>query len=353
MYRPNRRLATLIVGIVPLVVFAGLLNVETLPGTDIDMTVPYVAEGPGPTIDTLSDFNGKEVIEISGAEVDNTSGQLNMTTVSIWSNLTLGRAMRKWLDRDSRLVPTETVFPQDVSKEEIAEKNATAFTTSEFNATAAALHYLKHPLDVEIVEVTDKSPAQNVLQLHDVVRQVGEKKVATPQEVVEAVGAHSPGDDIEVQVLRDGKEQTHKITLAEFPDDPKRPYLGVVLGPKPANDLKVEYTLQDIGGPSAGLIFSLAVVDKLSPGELTNGKFVAGTGTIDPAGNVGPIGGVSHKISAARAAGAEVFLVPALNCTEARGADAGDMTLVKVDTLGGAIDALKDDQSLAAAPSCQ
>ena len=349
--RPNRRLATLLVGIVPIVALTGILNVEKIPGTSIDLTVPYVAEGPGPTIDTLGEFDGKQVIDISGAPVDPHTGHLNMTTVSIWSNLTLGEAMRKWFSRDTRLVPAETVFPQDVPQEKIAEQNASAFAASEFNATAAALHYLKHPLDVEVVEVTDKSPAQNVLKTGDIVLKIDEKSVASPQEVVDTVGAHKPGDEVSILLRRDGKEETHKVTLGTYPGDEKRAYLGVMLGPKPANDLKVDYTLQDIGGPSAGLIFSLAVVDKLSPGELTQGRFVAGTGTINPAGEVGPIGGITHKIAAARDAGAEVFLVPAGNCAEALSANAGDMTLVKVDSLSGAVDALKDPKG-PQAPRC-
>lgn len=94
--------------------------------------------------------------------------------------------------------------------------------------------------------------------------------------------------------------------------------LGVILVSVPADGATIEYNLEDIGGPSAGLMFTLAVVDKLSPGELTGGKFIAGTGTISESGEVGPIGGITHKIRAAKDAGAEVFLTPAANCGKLR-----------------------------------
>jgi PDZ domain-containing protein len=102
----------------------------------------------------------------------------------------------------------------------------------------------------------------------------------------------------------------------------------------------IDFNLANIGGPSAGLMFSLAVVDKLTTGDLNDGKFVAGTGTIDSDGKVGSIGGITHKMLAAQEAGATVFLVPADNCDEAKTAQDDGLELVKVDNLGQAVDAL-------------
>ena len=112
------------------------------------------------------------------------------------------------------------------------------------------------------------------------------------------------------------------------------------------------FNLSDVGGPSAGLMFTLAVIDKMSAGDLNGGKFVAGTGTIDPVGKVGPIGGIQYKMVAAREAGAETFLVPADNCAEGRSMGDDCMELVKVDTLSGAVDSLHTLTSGGRPPAC-
>ena len=139
------------------------------------------------------------------------------------------------------------------------------------------------------------------------------------------------------------------MELGEHPDDAGTAFLGIGMSAQPAGDVNVEYNVSGIGGPSAGLILSLAVIDKLSPGDLTEGRHIAGTGSIDGSGAVGAIGGITHKISAAREGGADMFLVPADNCAEALTAEAGDMPLIRVETLDDAVEALEDP---AAAPTC-
>jgi PDZ domain-containing protein len=89
------------------------------------------------------------------------------------------------------------------------------------------------------------------------------------------------------------------------------------------------------------LMFALAVVDKLSPGELTGGRFVAGTGAIDAAGDVSPIGGIPFKMRAAHDAGATVFLVPDENCTEAAATAPAGLQLIRVTGLGDAVTQLE------------
>ena len=128
--------------------------------------------------------------------------------------------------------------------------------------------------------------------------------------------------------------------------------LGILMDSEPADGLKVHYNLNDIGGPSAGMMFSLAVIDKLTPGELNGGKFVAGTGTINDDGEVGPIGGITHKIRGSRDEGAELFLAPKGNCDAVKQADAGDMTVAAVSTLQEAVDAMEAFAAGRDVPTC-
>ncbi|NLZ57113.1 MAG: PDZ domain-containing protein, partial [Corynebacterium sp.] len=172
----------------------------------------------------------------------------------------------------------------------------------------------------------------------DTLTAVNGTPVTTPGQVQEMIRNMAPGDEVNIDYLRGGEEETATVVLGEHPQDPQVPLLGISMTSVPTSDTEVSYNLKDIGGPSAGLMFSLAVVDKLSPGPLNGGKFVAGSGTISEDGSVGPIGGIAHKVRAAEEAGAEIFLAPTDNCAEALTADRGDMTILKVDTLEHAIE---------------
>jgi PDZ domain-containing protein len=365
----RRRLRTVAVGLVPVIALVALLAVPTIPGTDVDLTVPYAAEGEGPTYDTLGDVDGTPVVDITGtqADLEETSGQLNMTTVAVRTKLSLADAMQRWVGSDDTLVPVEQVIPSDSTPEEVARQNAQAFAASESNATVAAMGHLDRPLETTVYELSDDAPADGVLRENDVITAVGDTEVTVPGDVADAVAEHAPGDEVELTVRRGNEERTEKVTLGEVPEELKgegadgaedagasdSAYLGVTMVAQPAGDLKVRYNLKDIGGPSAGLMFSLSVVDKLSEEELTGGKFVAGTGTISADGSVGAIGGITHKISAAADAGAEVFLVPEGNCSEAAGQDYdSDIDLLSVDSLDSAVDALDEYNNGGDAPTC-
>ncbi|HJG45856.1 YlbL family protein [Corynebacterium variabile] len=352
----RRRVRTIAVGALPVVVMVALLGMTTVPGTDINLTVPFAAEGEGPTYNTLGDVDGTPVVDITGVdsdELDETSGNLNMTTVAVRTKMTLPQMMGRWLASDDTVVPLDTVIPANSNAEEVARQNAAAFASSESNATVAAMNHLGRPLETMVYDVSEGAPADGTVKINDVITSVDGTAVTVPGDVSEAIGDKSPGDEVTLGIDRGGKKETETVTLGEMPDELAgdedaeaatggngKAFLGVTMVAQPADGIRVEYNLKDIGGPSAGLMFSLAVVDKLSPGELSGGEFVAGTGTIASDGTVGPIGGITHKISAAKNAGASVFLVPAGNCSEAASADSGDMTLLEVDTLDGAVDAL-------------
>jgi hypothetical protein len=336
----NRRFRTLLFGAIPLFTLLALINLDRIPGTDIDLYVPYAAEGPGPTFNTLDSIDGVEVVQISGVKVDKTAGNLNMTTVSVRTQMTLMQAASRWLFTDDTIVPIEQVIPQDRSEEEVQKINEQAFLSSESSATTAALRYLKKPLEVEVVEVVEDSPAAQLLKKEDKIIKIDGVAVESGGHAQELVRKHKVGDQLELVIARNDAEITETVELAQHPQDRNLPFLGINMSTVPAGDIEVKYNLEDIGGPSAGMMFALAVVDKLSPGELNGGKFVAGTGTIEDDGSVGAIGGITHKAKAAAENGAELFLVPAGNCGEMRSASFDTMSIAKVDNLTDAVEAM-------------
>ncbi len=343
MGRVNRRIITLIAALVPVLVLGVVGSV---------VTVPFVALGPGPTFNTLGEVEGKPVVAVAGAQVDPTSGHLNMTTVSVRDGLNIFEALGLWVDGRYGLVPRAEIYPPGVPREKVDESNQADFKESEDNAELAALNFLKYPTKVTVRLVVDNGPAKDVLRKGDELVNVNGKPVATSKDVVDAVQSAPPGTTVPMVIRRDGTEQTVEVKLAARPDDSAKAYLGITTQEVASGPLQVDFNLADIGGPSAGLMFSLALVDKLSPGELNGGRFVAGTGTIDPEGKVGPIGGIQYKMIAARDAGAETFLVPADNCNEARQRTPDGLKLVKVDTLTTAVQSLDDINAGRPAPSC-
>ena len=338
----NRRLTTLALGAVPVVLLGGLMSIDHIPGTDIALTVPYAAQGPGPTVDTLSEVDGAEVVEIEGAETYETSGQLNMTTVAVRTNMSLSQAIGRWLTTDDTIVPLETVIPMGTSTEEMQEANQQAFVQSEAAATVTAMEYLDIPVHVVVAGVMEESAASDVVQPEDIVLAVDGQEVTEPAEVQELIRAKAPGDDVTLTLENNGEEREETVELGEHPDDNSIPLLGVTMTSAPRDGMEVTYNLQDVGGPSAGMMFSLAVIDKLTEEDLTGGHFVAGTGTISEDGTVGPIGGIQHKIDASQEAGAELFLAPAANCEAAMTRDDGEMVIASVETLDDAIQAMDD-----------
>ncbi len=340
------RTQTLLVGAVPIVALAAAISAPQL-------TVPYAAQGPGPMFNVLGEVEGATVIDVSGPDADSeqSAGQLDLTTVAVHHNLTLPQVVALWLNSENQIVPLETIFPPGQSEEEVTEKNEAAFTESEANATAAALDRLGLPTETIVAYTMPDSPAAAVLKEGEVIEEVDGAAISEPEDVQRAVLSRAVGDRIEVRLreAEGSRVRTERIELIESPHAPGVPLLGVGMNTQPAGQNKVEYQLSGIGGPSAGLMMSLGVIDKLSPGDLTQGRYIAGTGTINAAGLVGEIGGVTHKIAAARKAGAEMFFVPKLNCAEALGADAGEMLLIQVESLDDAVAAINDP---AAAPQC-
>ncbi|WP_328602409.1 YlbL family protein [Nocardia terrae] len=339
----NRRIVTLLAALVPILVLGVVGSV---------VTVPFVALGPGPTFNTLGEVEGKQVVDVEGAEVKPTSGNLNMTTVSVRDKLNIFEAIGLWIDGQHGLVPRAEVYPPGQSRDEVDKSNQQQFKDSEDSAELAAFNYLKLPTAVELANVADDGPAKDLLKKGDEIVSIDGKAVATTKDVVSAVSSTKPGTPVHIVVRRDSADQTVEVTVGARPDDSGKGYLGVTPNEISKGPVKVDFNLGEIGGPSAGLMFTLAVIDKLTTGDLSGGKFVAGTGTIDPDGKVGPIGGIQYKMIAAREAGAVTFMVPAANCNEAAQRTPEGLRLVKVENLSGAVQALQDINAGKDVPSC-
>ncbi|GAB2656069.1 PDZ domain-containing protein [Gordonia jinhuaensis] len=338
----SRRIATLTVTVV-------LLIVLVIIGAFVK--VPYVALGPGPTLNTLGEYNGKPVVAISGIATTPTDGHLNMTTVSVSSDLTLFQALGAWFSGDQSLTPREEVFPPDRTQQQVDQENRAEMGGSQDSATVAALGYL-HRTHL-VVEVDPKGPAAGTVDSGDQITAVNGTPVSTPAQLRSAVSGLAPGTQVSFDLVRGGAPMTVSVRLGARPDDASRGYLGVTPRLEPDDpNIKIGYNVGNIGGPSAGLMLTLAIIDKLEPQSLTGGRFIAGTGTIDDSGDVGEIGGITHKTVAARRAGAQYFLTPSGNCAEARSDKPSGLTLVKVDTLDDAMGALEDIRTNRPTPHC-
>jgi PDZ domain-containing protein len=309
--------------------------------------LPYSIYRPGVTLNVLSDHSpdGKPIIQVAGHPVYRDGGQLRMTTVSVTrrdTRIGLLDALGAWFDRDAAVYPRSAVYPdQKGSEQSDATEGAVQMASSQDVATAVALKQLGVPLQqmLEIVAVVPDSPADGHLKAHDLLQQVNGADVGTPDAAVKAIQQTPVGQQIRLTVLRGGNQTTVSFTPGTKDD---KPYLGVSVGMGYKFPFQVSVDINpEIGGPSAGLMFSLAIYDTLTPGSLTNDKPIAGTGEIKPDGSVGPIGGIQQKIPAAKRDGAKLFLVPADNCPDAVGADHGSMRLVKVTSMSSAVHSIQ------------
>lgn len=323
--------------------------------------VPYVQLSPGPVYDALGDIAGQPVVSVSGAKTYPTDGSLGITTVyetgAPGSRLTLGEAVKGWIDPAVDLVPRDLLFPPDAFEgddagDEQQRQGAAQLAESEENAVAAALTYLGEPVtfDVIVDEVQPDTPADGVLQAGDVLVEINGNPVPDYHAVTKTMDGVEPGDDVTVKVLRDGQPVTETMTTIENPDDPDRAFLGVLLGLGLNSPVEVDLKLDNVGGPSAGLVFSLAIVDSLTPGQLTDGRSIAGTGTITPKGKVGPIGGIVQKMFGARDEGATTFLAPRSNCQDLVGNEPAGLDVIAVRNLGQAVGALSGEGDVPRCP---
>lgn len=315
-----------------------------LTGGAVEARVPYVALGPGPTFNTLGEDDGTPVIAITGRPTFPTDGHLDLTTVGVQSRLTLFGALRGWFDRDLAVVPREVVYPPGSTDEQVEQKNNELMRTSQGSATSAAARQLGFPVaEVSVAEVTAGAPATGRLVVGDVLTTLDGAPLRDAAELRALIAKKQVGQAVQVGFRRDGRPGTVEIpTGASQGEGPTRPVIGVVTQEKPLDaPFSVTISLEEVGGPSAGLMFTLGILDKLDEASLTGGKFIAGTGEISADGAVGPIGGITQKLIAAKAKGAVAFLVPADNCAEALRQPPEGLPLVEVATVADALAGLE------------
>lgn len=351
--RPSRRYLTMVVASLS---FIALTCVAFL------VPVPYVTMRPGPAFDTLGSFDDKPMLAFEkGVKTYPTTGSLDFTTVSVTraeSKVSLAQALEAYFADDVAVVPRSFLYKEGETAEQSRKAGQAQLSSSKDSSRVAGLRAAGYTVpEVPIVDsVNADGAAKGKLEAGDDIRSVDGRPTPTAQAVVDAITGVEPGDEVTVGYSRDGDEGEARIVTRPDPKDADLPRIGVALRARFEFPVDIENNVGDsVGGPSAGTMFALAIYDKLTPGALTAGRTVAGTGEITPEGKVGPIGGIRQKIAGAAEDDAEVFLVPAPNCTEALKGDDHGMTLVKVETLDGAIDALealaKDED--AKVPSCR
>jgi PDZ domain-containing protein len=319
----------------------------------MSLHVPYVTFSPGPVTNTLGAVDGQPLIKIAGHQTYPAKGELSLTTVTESNRLDMITAVRDWFSKHDAVVPEEIVRPPGTSEQEVQQQNAQAMLDSQESATSAAMKQLgiaPVSTSVVVVDVPAGSPSAGKLQPDDVITTVDGQTMRSASDVATAVRKRKPGDQVAVGYTRDGKPGTAMITAGSSDG---HTVIGISTGQRNVYPFTVTIGLKNVGGPSAGLMFALGIIEKLTPGDMTGGRNVAGTGTIDADGKVGAIGGIQQKIQGARQSGATYFFVPTSNCNEAKGNAPKGIRLLRVDTLS---DALADLKSLSTgrtdAPTC-
>ena len=320
------------------------------------VSVPYVALTPGPTVNTLSKPGGKPIIQITGHRTYPTTGNLNLVTVSYTggpgTDFNIFSALRAWLTPDNAVVPASEIYGSGQTQQEVVQQDTQQMLGSQEDATAAALCYLNIGYKtVDSISATVRgTPAYRVLKSGDVITAVDGQQINCHHNVVNMIRNRKPGTPVALTIDRKGVIKTVRLATKDVAG---QAVVGIELGsPKYGFPFTIKINLPDIGGPSAGLMFALGIIDKLTPSSLTDGRFIAGTGEIAPTGAVEPIGGIQQKMAGARAAGATIFLTPAANCSNTAGAVPAGLRLVKVSSLAGTISELQAIEQGKPVPSC-
>ena len=325
--------------------------------------LPYVRYAAGPTLDVLGAPDGKEIIQISGQQTYRDEGELRMTTVSVSqrdNRMNLFEVMGTWLNPSDAVYPRDAVYEDDKTEEEDRSEGAAQMVSSQDAAAAVALRELGHEVTsvLEVLAINPGAPADGALVVGDVLRAVNGTRLDADLDkasdvVLEQINSTPEGEPVRFTVLRDGDEVDVPVVPEDVDGEPR---VGIQIGEGFILPFTVGLSIDpNIGGPSAGLMFSLAIYDTLTPGSLTGGETVAGTGEIRSDGSVGPIGGIQQKIVGARDAGAGLFLVPADNCVDTEGSRHEDMRLVKVRTMHSALESIQAwaEDPDAKLPSCE
>lgn len=327
---------------------------------------PYVIERPGPVFDTLGEVqtgDGKlSLIDIPDETTYETEGSLDLLTVNIvgtreqppgWGEIALA-----WFDSSKAVIPIDQVFPEGVTDQQSSEQSAVEMQNSQQEAIAAALRELDYDYTGVVTVaglIPEGSPSEGVLEEGDEILAADGTELEDVTALRRLIAEHGIGTPMDLRIRRDGAARTVQVTPAASPDDGTTPIIGVFTGARYDFPFEVRIQLENVGGPSAGMMFALGIIDKLTPGAMTGGADIAGTGTIAADGTVGPIGGIRQKLHGAKGAGAEWFLAPAANCDEVVGHVPDGLTVYSVETLDDAlatVEAIESDEGRDALATC-
>lgn len=347
-YRLSRRSTVALVGVFVLIALGAL---------SVMIGLPYVVMKPGPVTNTLGTLDGKPLITVSGAPTYPTQGALDFTTVRIaggpGSRVTVWDVLEAAINPDEAVVDEGLYFPTGVTDKQVQEESTAEMVDSQQEAVAVALKALGKKVIEHIVigAVAKDAPSAALLKDGDEIVTIDGKRVADSNAVRAAVSLHKPGETVTLGLVRDGKPVT---VSAKTRAADGRATVGVFLGIRFEFPIDVKINAGNVGGPSAGTMFSLAVYDTLTPGPLTGGQKIAGTGTMDAEGQVGPIGGIQQKLVGAHDGGAAWFLAPAANCDEVVGHVPDGLRVVRISTFAeakAAVEAIADRRG-GSLPTC-
>lgn len=326
----------------PVVLAVFIVILAVLIGVGASITLPYYSFSPGPAyeIDDLVVVDNPDPID----------GEFYMLTISLSpvSVIEFGLAQ---LDPAVDIIPREYVRPVGQTDEQYRSRNQASMEESKTNAVYVALDYLGYDVQVSgdgvlVAGLTEGSPVEGILITDDVITKIDGVPVMVSSDLTALISERSVGDVVTLDVIRDGVPVTVSATLVEHVSDPTRPmvgFLAVTHNWSYTSPIDIEIDTTNVGGPSAGLMYTLTIIDLLSDDDLAGGRIIAGTGTIGLDGSVGPIGGIRQKIVAAEASGADVMFVPADNWDELEGFDV-DIEKVRVETYLDALAYLAGEQ---------
>jgi PDZ domain-containing protein len=298
-----------------------------------NIELPYLAFGPGPVSDAA------DAVVAESVEVYPPDGELLMLTV-VSQGVNVFEAIIAGLDPTIDLVPKQAVRRPGETNEEYRNRTLQQMDDSNFRSIAVALGYLEIDLvstEVVVNEFVEGVPAASVLVLGDSIVAIDGVEVASVEDIRPLLEGVGIGDTIAMTVERDGETVEVDVTLVERDDEPGEAMIGVILGELSEPPFPLEIQAGDVGGPSAGMMHSLAIIDTLTEGELTKGHVIAGTGTIQVDGTVGNIGGIRQKVPAAEAAGATYILVPEGNYEKALTAEFDNIEIVPIANISEAV----------------
>jgi PDZ domain-containing protein len=319
------------------------------------LPLPYVIFRPG----TPDNVLGKMISVPSTLGSDDLAqrdkdGRLYLTTVYVTtprSKVLGAEILYAWIRGDQSVYPRSAIYPDGSNPKKIKSQEKLEMTTSQQSAIYNALTFLGYEVETKarVVEILEQSDAADKLKIGDVILRVDGKSVASAAEIVELVRAKSPGDRISMEVEREGAILTFpKIELIA---NDQGSAIGIFLTVDFDSPIDIEIDIKNTGGPSAGMIFTLGIIEKMTGEDLIRGRRIAGTGTIDIQGRIGAIGGIESKLIGARRSGATIFLAPVDNCDDISHVPDG-LQVIPVATLKEAVEILRDSDP-SKRPSCQ